>query len=529
MRAAERFMGLAGLVLFLFGIASYALTGDFDLWTGVHIAGGGVLLAAGVFLNLAGVRRTVTARSTRERAQAATGAILFGAILVAANVLAARHPWRYDATEKKIHTLSERTLAVLHALDRPAELLAFFPTGDPARAEVGDLLGRYAAASDRIHWRFVDAEREPDLADQCGVRNQGVLVARVGKTIAQDSGAASEGITEQTATNLLIKVTRAGPHVVYMVVGHGEPAPEDSQEPGGLGALAASLRDESFEVKTLLLATAPEVPGAAAAVIVAGPRKPLLAHEVEALARFLSRGGRLLLLLDPGTDPGLGPLLADYRIAPGDNMIVDQEEIPFLGTRLGLDPIVQDFEPHAVTRGFKERIVLFEARSIDAATSGGLPGVEAQVLARTRPSSWAAADYRGILSTGQVVKGPKDVPGPIPVAVAASLHEEKAAAGDRANSRAGSTSSARIVVIGDSDLATNAHLADFFNREFVLNVVEWLAGSEDLVVEGPRGFRPSRLNMTSDDFRTLFRLGVLLMPEVLLIAGLAVWWRRRSL
>jgi len=50
-----------------------------------------------------------------------------------------------------------------------------------------------------------------------------------------------------------------------------------------------------------------------------------------------------------------------------------------------------------------------------------------------------------------------------------------------------------------------------------------------MIAERPRGLRPSRLDMTEADYRTLFRLGVLLVPEALLILGLGIWWRRHTL
>lgn len=133
-----------------------------------------------------------------------------------------------------------------------------------------------------------------------------------------------------------------------------------------------------------------------------------------------------------------------------------------------------------------------------------------------------------MLSTGSVTRGPGDVDGPVPVAVAAQRSQGEPAAQEKGPAVA-RRSATRIVVIGDSDLASNAHLHDFFNKEFLLNAIAWLGGQEDLIAERPKGFRPSRLDMTEADYRALFRLGVLLFPEALLIAGLAVWWRRRML
>ena len=76
---------------------------------------------------------------------------------------------------------------------------------------------------------------------------------------------------------------------------------------------------------------------------------------------------------------------------------------------------------------------------------------------------------------------------------------------------------------------SNGRIGHYFNREFLVSTLQWLAGDEDLIAEPARTMRASRLDMTEADYKTLFRLGVLLLPEGLLIVGLAFWWRRRSL
>jgi len=113
--------------------------------------------------------------------------------------------------------------------------------------------------------------------------------------------------------------------------------------------------------------------------------------------------------------------------------------------------------------------------------------------------------------------------GPLPVAVAA-----RAPRPGEPDPTA-SPPEARWVVIGDSQIARNVGIGAYFNREFLLNAVEWLVGNEPLVGKGPRGLRPSRLDMTRADYRNLFRFSVLLLPEILVILGLGVWWWRRSL
>jgi ABC-type uncharacterized transport system involved in gliding motility auxiliary subunit len=122
-----------------------------------------------------------------------------------------------------------------------------------------------------------------------------------------------------------------------------------------------------------------------------------------------------------------------------------------------------------------------------------------------------------------VDKSGAEATGRLPVAVAARAPRPEEARGSS------SPPEARWVVIGDSQIARNVGIGAYFNREFLLNAVEWLVGNEPFIGEGPRSLRPSRLDMTRADYRNLFRFSVLLVPEILVILGLSVWWWRRSL
>ena len=525
MKDALRIAGYAGLVLLLFGLVSFAFSGNFDLWTAVHVAGGGVLVLLSLAGNVGGVLRAVSARGTRQRAAAVTGTVVFVALLITVNVLAARFPKTWDATESKVYTLSDKTVTVLGHLAKPVELIVFSPPGDRSHGGLDTLLARYAAKSRNLTYRFVDPEKDPQIADTFGVTRPGVVAARSGDEKALAEAGASGVVGEGEVTSLILKVTRPGGKKMYALTGHGEPEITDVQTAAGLGGVAALLKDDNVEIRPLFLSAAAAVPDDAAAVIVAGPVKPLIAHELDALRTYLAHGGRLLLLLNPGVDTGLAPLLADYKLAVDDDMIVDQEEIAFLGARLGLDPIIESFPPHPITKGFRQRIRLSQAASIQIKVEGGLPGVVTQPLASTRESAWGEVSWKDMMSTGHVAKETADKSGPLVVAATATqpIPQEGTPAAD-APAR-----EARLVLVGDSDWAVNGNLGAFFNREFLVNALHWLAGAEDLIVGPAKGLRASRLDMTQADQRNLFRFGVLLLPEVLLIGGIVAWLRRRAL
>jgi ABC-type uncharacterized transport system involved in gliding motility auxiliary subunit len=66
------------------------------------------------------------------------------------------------------------------------------------------------------------------------------------------------------------------------------------------------------------------------------------------------------------------------------------------------------------------------------------------------------------------------------------------------------------------------------NGDLFLNAVGWLVGQEELVSIRSRSVRASRADLTPDAQVRVFYLSVLILPELLIAFGIAVWWRRRS-
>ena len=120
---------------------------------------------------------------------------------------------------------------------------------------------------------------------------------------------------------------------------------------------------------------------------------------------------------------------------------------------------------------------------------------------------------------GKASLGPEDKKGPVSIAVAVTANLKKLGL-DR-------DGDAKIVVVGSAGFANNRFINIFFNRDFFLNVINWLVGQEEMISIRPRSVRSSRVQLTEREGTTVFYLSFLILPEILLIIGLAVWWRRR--
>ena len=182
-----------------------------------------------------------------------------------------------------------------------------------------------------------------------------------------------------------------------------------------------------------------------------------------------------------------------------------------------------------------------------SAATGNPGGRIAQSFLETSAQSWAEADIDE-LATGQVELNEEagDRPGPVTIGMAVSAPAPPAepaitnpdAEGDETDAEDDETTTeddetdatppeTRLVVIGDSDFATNGVVGIQGNRDMFLNTVNWLAQQEILISIRAREPEDRRLTLTADQQRRLFWLSLVLIPGFVLSAGVYTWWRRR--
>ncbi|MFQ5743315.1 MAG: GldG family protein [Acidobacteriota bacterium] len=555
-----RSFGLFGLVILMFGMLGGLIT---STWTSryvlAHLLGGGALLALYLFTHLETLKESVSGRRAQHGTNTIVYSLLTLAVLGLINYLGFQHSWRYDATEQAIFSIAPQTQQILDSLDREIQVYAFFreAEGEKARA----LLESYSHASDRFRFTMVDPDKDPAQAEQMKVTQYGTLLLTDGDDTTRITDSSEEALT-----NALIRFNRGRKKKIYFTTGHGEPELEPKDTNKDFGQLEAALENEGYEVEPLLLAALPDIPADADAVVIAGPQRHFLENERQVLSRFLDRGGKTMLMIDPRSADDLVPLLSARGIKVGNDVIVDQVMQLFAGPSLGVQPIVADYGSHPITDKFSQRTIFLLARSVSEEEEMP-PGITVTPLARTSSNAWAESDVRRLFDDNQANLDDDDTKGPISIAVAATLSSsalhwtapkiETAPATDLSDNEAGShgtngnrlpdrggaaegqsTTKAgtdqppanlegRIVVFGDSDWVNNSNLSLYFNQDLFMNAIGWLAGDEQLISIRPRGTRASRIVLTSGESWAVFYSSVLLLPELVLLAGLGIWWRRR--
>lgn len=462
------------------------------------------------------------ARQARYGTVSIVGILVAFGLFAAVNYLGVRHNKRWDLTENQVYSLSEQSIKVVQQLDAPVEFTVFDQEANFDRYR--DRFDAYEYESDQIKVEYVDVDRQPARARQAEVTTYGTIIARY-----KDREQRLTNIEEQDVTNALIKLVSGEERKVYFTQGHGERDTGSMDRLGGYSGIADALTRDNFSVATLPLIQQKEVPEDATVVVIAGPTTDFLEPEIEALKKYLARGGKLMVLLDPPTSgssdvPNLRNLLNEWSIEFGDDVVVDASGI---GQLFGGDasvPVVVSYPSHPITQGFRVMTAFPLARSVTAGEGGTH---RPWPLLETSQQSWGEKDLKG-LEAGQVeFNEGTDRRGPITLGVAVSAPAAEPPETSDTESPDAPKPETRIVAIGDSDFAGNNALGVQGNQDFFLNAVNWLAQQENLIAIRPRDQQDRRITLTADQQQRIFLLSMFVIPGLILGGGVYVWWKRR--
>lgn len=483
---------------------------------------GAVLFLAGVVLNAKDIGAALRGKRAREASASVGYTLTVLAVVVLANFLATRHHKRLDLTEDKDFSLSEQTIKVLEGLPREVTLTSFSRESDPGRPKLQDLLEEYTYRTRKLTVHYVDPDTNPAEVRRYNVTELGTIVVESGKQEQRITSGDEESIT-----NALIKVTSDKERVVYAVTGHGEHDLNDTQR-DGLSNLKAALEKQNYVVKPLTLNQG--VPADCSALIIDGPEKPFLDAEVKMVSDYVGKGGRLFLAVDPGRDPGFGPLLAQYGAAVRKDVVIDKVSQLF-GGDARIPMVAQDGydRTHPITKTFEYQTIFPLASSLDVKDSPPA-GVTATKLAHTSEMSWGETSDEELKSGHIQLDEGKDTRGPITLAAAL---EKKEAAPAAVPAKEGTASAAgadsRIVLFGDGDFVSNNYVNAGGNGDLALSAIAWLVEQGELMSIRPKSSSPRIAILSPAQVFYYFWTIVAVAPLAIAASGVAIWWRRKRL
>jgi ABC-type uncharacterized transport system involved in gliding motility auxiliary subunit len=455
--------------------------------------------------------RWLKARQTKYAAYATIYILVVIAAVVIANVLANRYNKSFDATSNKRYSLSDQTAKIIKGLKQNATITYFQQS---TRFRDGkDLLDQYANLSPKVHVDYVDPDKEPELARTAGIRNFGTAVVRVGARQEE-----AKSMTEEGITGAFIRDLKGNTRTVCFATGSGEHQVDNSDREG-LSHFKDLLAKDNYEGKAVDLLQKAEVPGDCTTLVVAGPTRNYEQPEVEAIKKYVEDGGRALLMVDPPLKLGhseiadndeLSKLLQSWGVTPEKDLILDLNPI---GQIAGLGPqvaLVTSYSSQPIVSELKGSATGFPlSRSLE------IKSTEKTSVEKLFDSSSSSLATNNLSSPAIDVRDPKNKKGPLTIAAAGTYNTGKP------------NQQGRFVVVGNSSWAANRFIDFNGNSDLALNTINWLSSDEDLISIRPKESDDRRITMTQAQRNWMILSSQLILPLLVVVAGISVWWRRR--
>jgi len=465
----------------------------------------------------AAVRNIVTSRGARYGSNTLLMTVLFLGIVGLVNFLGIRYAYRYDTTANKKFTLSPLTIEALQGLKEPVNVLAFysFSQSNPtSKQELDDRLKEYMHYTDKLNYKMIDLDAEPQIAIDYKVQYDG--------TIIFERGARRENvfqIDEQSLTNALLKVSSDKQPTLYFTTGHGERSLDDSSD-NGLSSLKNGLELNNYKAVLLDLKTITEtIPTDATALVVAGPVAAFDPAEIQHIKNYLATGGRLFLMLDPGVQTGFDDFLKAYGVTLRNDLVYDPKFGSFGRPQV---PVINTYKSSPVTQNLTGQSTFFPGVRSMIADSSNISYTVTSLFSSS-DASWGETDFDSIKNQTAKLDEGKDAKGPLDLGVTIEGRGDKPM---------------RLVVIGNSAFLSNGNLrvrgmtstgqeVTFGNGLLFLNAARWFAGQENLITIPPKPADSHPLTLTGEQMNFVMFSSFALLPGVILIIGALVWWGRR--
>lgn len=440
--------------------------------------------------------------------------VLFLLLIVLLGYLASEYRVAKDITQASRNILTQGSVNVLKQMKAPVSITVYATkddasSGDVFRKGIVDFIARYQRDKQDIKLKFVNPSEEPKLAQDAGVKVDGEVVVEYQKR--------TEHITppfaEQEFTNLLVRLSRTNQQAIMYLDGHGERNLLGVKN-HDLGEFGKQLETKGFKFANPDLTIAQSVPTNGSMLVVASPQVDISDIEAKKIKAYLEAGGNLLWLLDDNNYKGM-QAVADYlglQVSSG-------EVLDMASAQYGADARVAFaslYGEHPITTNFMLRTLFPESHEVNAVGTDE-NGWKVSKLVEVAPNGW--------LSAQKLAKGAKpvfnektDKRGPINIGVAL----------ERIYGKKGQ----RVVVMGNANFLSNTFITNGGNLDLGVNIVNWLAGDDNLITIQPMPLKDINVSIPDTDQGrlvawTVFHGFQYFIPLGFMIVGLYFWWKRR--
>lgn len=463
-------------------------------------------------------------------------------LTVFANIALVRHDRQLDLTSSHRYTPDSQALAVIDTLDQPVSLTYFYRADDPAGVRAQRIVEQFGRRNTLLTVSTSDPDTDPTLARTAGIKlyNAALLEADGRRIVVQ-------GTDERDIALGVQRIIGLNTLRICFITGHDEYASDNEAFHTHVEALGGGAHDHDHGAQAVVVTTAhgvgrlrrslealghgvrdisPAVDGAidprCRILIDAGPRTPYSDIEVTALRDYLARGGAAMLLYDLGfpLSAAHDALLRELGVSPAPAIVIDEVQ-HYAGDQEMVAAL--SYPPHPVTKNLS--FAFFPGvRPLELGLPA--PGIEREAIvtssanATTLPLA-ANPAHEHEHEHDHAARHEHDHAPAKPVRGTAVL---AAAVSGRL---APDAAPFRLVVVGDSDFASNSFYPYMSNSRLALAIVRWLSGEEASAAIDARVDVVESIELSRTQQRILFVLIVIALPGLIAAIGAAAWWRRR--
>jgi len=441
--------------------------------------------------------------------------VLFIALIFLLGFVANQYKFAKDITQANRNTLTTGSINVLKQMQGPITLTVFASeddvnNGDTFRQGIINFMARYQRTKPDINVKFISPIKEPKLAQENGIKEDGEVVVEYQKR----SEHIKPPFAEQEMTNLFMRLSRTSQQAVMYLDGHGERNLIGLKN-NDVGEFGKQLESKGLKFANLNLTIEPEVPLNGSMLVIASPQKNISPIEAKKIKKFLESGGNLLWLLDDNNFHGLDEIATYLGLSVSSVQVID----PAYGSEGSNENIAyaSSYGEHAITKNFMLGTRFSNAHEVNA--KGTLDnGWEVSKLIEVSPNGWLEST-QVMANQKPTFDKSKDKPGPINIAVALQ----------RVYGKKGQ----RVVVVGNGNFLSNTFIINGGNLDLGINMINWLSGDDNLISIQPMPLKD--VNVTIPDNKisfiiawTIFHSFQYFIPIGFFVVGILFWFKRRK-
>ncbi|CAM8374435.1 ABC-type uncharacterised transport system [Candidatus Methylopumilus universalis] len=441
--------------------------------------------------------------------------VLFIALIFLLGFLANQYKFSKDITQANRNTLTTGSINVLKQMQGPITLTVFASeddvnNGDTFRQGIINFMARYQRTKPDINVKFISPIKEPKLAQENGIKEDGEVVVEYQKR----SEHIRPPFAEQEMTNLFMRLSRTSQRAVMYLDGHGERNLIGLKN-NDVGEFGKQLESKGLKFANLNLTIESEVPLNGSMLVIASPQKTISPIEAKKIKKFLESGGNLLWLLDDNNFRGLDEIAAYLGLSVSSGQVIDPaEKVEGVNENIAS---ASSYGEHAITRNFMLGTRFSNAHEVNA--KGTLDnGWEVSKLIEVSPNGWLESSQ---VMTNQkpTFDKSKDKAGPINIAVALQ----------RVYGKKGQ----RVVVVGNGNFLSNTFITNGGNLDLGINMINWLSGDDNLISIQPMPLKDVNVTIPDNQMSfiiawTVFHSFEYFIPIGFFVLGILFWFKRRK-